>query len=120
MLSSIHPLGERARGNRWWITVAAFTVAATAGGCALGAAVGAIGWAAARLDASVAVRAVVAVAAFAGVVIDATRWPGWLWRPRRQVDENWLQSYRGWVYGAGFGAQLGGRHFLPPAAWPVR
>ena len=27
--------------------------------------------------------------------------------PRRQVDENWLVTYRGWVYGAGFGAQLG-------------
>jgi hypothetical protein len=27
--------------------------------------------------------------------------------PRRQVDERWLDRYRGWVYGAGFGAQLG-------------
>jgi hypothetical protein len=26
---------------------------------------------------------------------------------RRQVDDQWLQRYRGWVYGAGFGAQLG-------------
>jgi hypothetical protein len=25
----------------------------------------------------------------------------------RQVDERWLQKYRGWVYGFGFGAQLG-------------
>ena len=25
----------------------------------------------------------------------------------RQVDENWLNEYRGWVYGAGFGFQLG-------------
>jgi hypothetical protein len=23
------------------------------------------------------------------------------------VDENWLSRYRGWVYGLGFGAQLG-------------
>jgi hypothetical protein len=26
---------------------------------------------------------------------------------RRQVDERWLNAYRGWVYGFGFGAQLG-------------
>ena len=26
---------------------------------------------------------------------------------RRQVDEQWLGRYRGWVYGAGFGYQLG-------------
>jgi hypothetical protein len=25
----------------------------------------------------------------------------------RQVDENWLGKYRGWVYGLGFGLQLG-------------
>ena len=30
------------------------------------------------------------------------RFPG-----RRQVDENWLTKYRSWVYGFGFGAQLG-------------
>jgi sulfite exporter TauE/SafE len=29
--------------------------------------------------------------------------PSW----RRQVDERWLTSYRGWVYGAGYGLQLG-------------
>jgi hypothetical protein len=26
---------------------------------------------------------------------------------RRQVNEDWLAIYRGWVYGIGFGAQLG-------------
>ena len=25
----------------------------------------------------------------------------------RQVDENWIQTYRGWVYGGGWGAELG-------------
>ena len=29
--------------------------------------------------------------------------PSW----RRQVDEQWLTRYRGWVYGLGFGVQLG-------------
>ena len=27
--------------------------------------------------------------------------------PRRQVNERWLDEYRGWVYGLGFGVQLG-------------
>ncbi len=27
--------------------------------------------------------------------------------PRRQVDERWLDEYRGWVYGIGYGSQLG-------------
>jgi hypothetical protein len=26
---------------------------------------------------------------------------------RRQVDDAWLEEYRGWVYGVGFGFQLG-------------
>jgi hypothetical protein len=26
---------------------------------------------------------------------------------RRQVDENWLNQYRGWVYGVGYGFELG-------------
>jgi hypothetical protein len=27
--------------------------------------------------------------------------------PERQVNEEWMYRYRGWVYGLGFGAQLG-------------
>ena len=27
--------------------------------------------------------------------------------PNRQVNERWLDEFRGWVYGLGFGAQLG-------------
>jgi hypothetical protein len=36
MLSSISPLGERARAARWGLTVAAYLVASTLGGLALG------------------------------------------------------------------------------------
>jgi hypothetical protein len=48
---------------------------------------------------------VLAVAIAVAVVLDGLprRVPG----PRRQVDERWLDRYRGWVYGAGYGAQLG-------------
>jgi hypothetical protein len=48
--------------------------------------------------------ALVAALLVAGLALDVVRAvPG----PRRQVDESWLDRYRGWVYGAGFGFQLG-------------
>jgi sulfite exporter TauE/SafE len=37
MLSSISPLGERARHSRWWLTTAAYLLGSIAGGLALGA-----------------------------------------------------------------------------------
>jgi sulfite exporter TauE/SafE len=103
MLSSIHPLGERGRGNRWVITVIAFTGASTLTGALVGAAFGALGGL--ITIGPTTQLAVVAVVATAAGVLD------WLGvkplGPRRQVNENWIGSYRGWVYGAGFGAQLG-------------
>ncbi len=48
----------------------------------------------------------VALLLLVGLVFDlrgAPSVPSW----RRQVDVAWLTRYRGWVYGAGFGAQLG-------------
>lgn len=111
MLSSIHPLGERARAHRWGVTVAFHVVGAIAGGALIGAVLGALGEVLAALGPGRApLRAVLVVAlvvALGAVLVDATQWPSWLWRPRRQVDENWLVAYRGWVYGAGYGFQLG-------------
>jgi hypothetical protein len=103
MLASITPLGERGRRSTWGVTVAAFALGATAAGGAAGALVGALGtvvWVGAhgRLIAGVgALAAAVAIDALARAV------PG----PRRQVNERWLDEYRGWVYGVGYGAQLG-------------
>jgi hypothetical protein len=107
MLTSITPLGERGRGNRWWVTTAALVM-----GCALaGAGVGAI---AAALGAvilsgvSVAWRlALVGAALVAGVLLELDRRRRLLPTVRRQVNEDWLRAYRGWVYGLGFGIQLG-------------
>ncbi|MCU1428804.1 MAG: hypothetical protein JWL83_2804 [Actinomycetia bacterium] len=112
MLASISPFGERARAQRWALTATAFIVASTLAGTALGAALGSLG----ALGALVAkttlshhpvALALLACFAVAGLVFDArvggVRVPG----PARQVNENWLTTYRGWVYGAGFGAQLG-------------
>ena len=104
MLGSITPLGERSRGRRWGITVTAFALAATAAGAGLGALLGAAGG---LVGLSAAARTgLLAVAVAAAVAVDLApglRAPG----PRRQVNEAWLHRYRGWVYGAGFGVQLG-------------
>jgi hypothetical protein len=104
MLASINPLGERGRNQRYAVTVTAYLVASAAAGGALGAALGALGQVTlAAAPATIAVAAV-GVAAAVGLLADRRgRVPG----PHRQVDENWLVTYRGWVYGAGFGAQLG-------------
>src|SRR5580704_2792424 len=106
MLASITPLGERGRQSTWGVTVAAFLLGAVGGGAGAGALAGAVGLLA--LPASIgsgARLAVVAVAALIAAGLDARADPAP--GPRRQVNEEWLHRYRGWVYGLGFGAQLG-------------
>jgi hypothetical protein len=104
MLASITPLGERGRRSRYSITVTAFLVGATAAGALMGAAAGALGAFALDGVGSRARLAVLAIALLAAVALDARRAvPG----PRRQVNERWLDEFRGWVYGLGFGTQLG-------------
>jgi hypothetical protein len=108
MLSSISPLGERARATRWGLTVTAYVLGSLLGGAVLGALAGAVGsalpdrW----LGSPLAAWVVVALLLL-GLVVDLRSGeqgpPSW----RRQVDEAWLARYRGWVYGLGFGVQLG-------------
>ena len=107
MLSSISPFGERSRNSRWWITVSAYLIGSIAGGVLTGAVAGGVGelafvW----LDAEAGLL-VLAVAAAIGLAADlrlaGLRVPS----IHRQVNEDWLTTYRGWVYGAGFGFQLG-------------
>src|SRR5437763_3403769 len=105
MLASITPLGERGRRSHWGLTAAAFLIAATVAGAAAGALLGAAG---SVVLSGVAVSgrvAVFAAGAILALVVDVSplRVPG----PRRQVDERWRDEYRGWVYGVGYGAQLG-------------
>jgi len=108
MLSSIHPLGERSRQQRFWLTATAYLGGSTVSGAALGLGLGLLGsWLRPdRIGDSAALAALAAVAA-AGLVHDVRPGGFHLATPRRQVDENWLTTYRGWVYGAGFGLQLG-------------
>src|SRR5436305_932779 len=105
MLASITPLGERGRGSRWSVTVVAFLIGAVVAGAAEGALLGAIG--AALLDEinSHARLALLAVALLVALALDLR--PAGAPGPRRQVNERWLDEFRGWVYGVGFGAQLG-------------
>jgi hypothetical protein len=108
MLASITPLGERGRHRRWGVTVAFYLLGSTAGGAALGGTAGLMGLLARRAihpSAMVALLAV-AVAALGALAIDA-RQTGRVPSIRRQVNEDWLRQYRSWVYGLGFGLQLG-------------
>src|SRR5579884_3685059 len=108
MLASISPLGERARNNRWGLTASAYAVASTAAGAAVGAAAGGLGWLAGASPRPGAGWSWT-LAVGAGACLLAALWDlrGRPLPPRRQVNEDWLATYRGWVYGAGFGAQLG-------------
>jgi hypothetical protein len=118
MLSSIHPLGERARQNRWLITVTAFTLAAAVTGGGLGALLGWLGDVLAIDGWPMTNRLlVVAIAAVGAAIADLARRrvPG----PERQVDERWIGRFRGWVYGAGFGAQLAAGSATYVVTWGV-
>jgi hypothetical protein len=108
MLTSITPLGERGRRSRWSVTVAAFVVGSTFAGGLLGGAAGGLGGllGADSVEPSLRLLALLG-AALLGAALDlglrGSRLPG----PSRQVNEDWLRTYRGWVYGFGFGFQLG-------------
>lgn len=101
MLTSITPLGERGRGNRWAVTTTAYAVGCALGGATTGLVLGGVGALLPSLPVLLVAGAVCLLAAAADLA------PGRLPVGRRQVDERWLGVYRGWVYGLGFGYQLG-------------
>jgi hypothetical protein len=106
MLSSITPFGERARRHRYGVTAGWFVAGSVAGGLTLGAA----GAALALLVTAFAVPPLLYVgvaAAIVGAAVDAGTFGAVLPLIRRQVDDGWLAQYRPWVYGAGFGWQIG-------------
>ncbi|MDX6449256.1 MAG: hypothetical protein QOD08_1719, partial [Gaiellaceae bacterium] len=107
MLGSITPLGERSRGRRWGITVAAYTLGSIAGSLVLGLAAGSVG--SVVLSGTPPALRVTTLAVFvlAGLAFELQAFGLRLPTHRRQVDEEWLTRYRGWVYGLGFGFQLG-------------
>jgi hypothetical protein len=107
MLGSINPLGERARGSRWGVTVGFFVVGSLAAGAAAGAVLGWFGSLALENVELVARLATFALIVLAGTVFDLGLFGARLPSIHRQVNEDWLGRYRGWVVGVGFGAQLG-------------
>ena len=107
MLSSIHPFGERSRNNSFALTAGAHIAGSALGGLALGALAGLVAEATTLVVAGDSVARPAALAAVAGVAL-VTELSGRRLPTRvHQVDENWIQAYRGWVYGGGFGFELG-------------
>lgn len=109
MLASINPLGERARGTKFRRTFGWYLAGSTAGGAVMGALAGLLGLGLYALvePSTTAVALVVAIACAVGIVLDLRVGGARLPSIRRQVNENWLTRYRGWLYGGGFGFQLG-------------
>jgi|SRR5215208_861233 len=110
MLTSITPLGERGRGFRWGVTISFLLLGAALGGGAVGALLGLLGDATigSATGASAEWR-LYSLGALLGAAFVIELGVGGIGIPtiRRQVDERWLNAYRGWVYGFGFGFQLG-------------
>jgi hypothetical protein len=104
MLGSITSLGERSRGRRWAVTYSWFIVGGLVGGLALATALIAL-----RELGSLLPPAAALAVGFAGVGALAAAAAQGSTPPslERQVDHRWLDEYRGWVIGAGFGFQLG-------------
>jgi hypothetical protein len=108
MLSTITPFGERGKGHSYRVTSAWFVAGAAAGGAALGLVMAALAGCVEVLQLSPAVAGAVGLAAalvaagsdsgFAGIRLPTHG---------RQVNERWLDRYRPWVYGGGFGWQIG-------------
>jgi hypothetical protein len=108
MLASITPLSEVGRGHRYRTTASWFVVGSVVGGAMLGSAVAAL---TVGVDAlSFTTREAVGVAFGASALATASDIEvRGLQLPvhHRQVNERWLDQFRPWVYGAGFGWQIG-------------
>ena len=108
MLASITRSESGAAVRPGSVTVTAFVLGATFAGAAAGAALGALGSLALEpAGGSSAQTRVAVLAAALAVAIGLDARPRAVPGPRRQVNERWLDEYRGWVYGAGYGSQLG-------------
>jgi hypothetical protein len=108
MLSSLTPLAERGRGHRYRTTVVWFIVGGLIGGCTLGATVALLAIAARAIGPSNnVVLGVVALTAVIALASDLELFGFRLPIHHRQVNERWLDQFRAWVYGVGFGFQIG-------------
>lgn len=106
MLASITPLGERGRQRSWAPTAVAYAIGSALGGAMTGAIVGTFGMMLAGWLQRPA-GWVLFIALVLAAVFEAGAMPVRLPTIQRQVNEDWLDEYRGWVVGLGFGFQLG-------------
>ena len=108
MLSQLTPVGEASRGYRYRTTAAWFVIGAVVGGATLGAAMAGLAALVSATGAgSTALLAAAAGLAALGAAVDSGVLgvtPPFF---KRQVNEYWLSKYRAWVYGSGFGWQIG-------------
>jgi hypothetical protein len=108
MLSTVIPMAEAARGHRYRSTAAFFWIGAVLGGATLGLGAACLAALVSLFGASgTATTALAGLAAVAALALDARLIGPPLPHHRRQVDEDWLNRYRSWVYGGGFGWQIG-------------
>jgi hypothetical protein len=108
MLSSITPMTEAGRGNRFGLTASWFALGGLLGGLSLGLVSAGAAAGVAALDLELSTR--LAVAALVAAITSSMdlglvgiELPVF----KRQVNDGWLRTYRSWVYGAGFGWQIG-------------
>jgi len=108
MLASITPLSEVGRGHRYRTTAWWFVVGSTAGGATLGILIALVTVVVDVLSLTSREVFVVALAASAlAFASDANLGGFHLPVHHRQVNERWLDRFRPWVYGSGFGWQIG-------------
>lgn len=108
MLSSITPMTEQGRGHRFSWTATWFVLGGLVGGLSLGGVAAVVAAGLATFGPSGTV--LTTLAAGIGVVtisIDTGLVGPGLPIFKRQVNDDWLGTYRAWVYGAGFGWQIG-------------
>ena len=108
MLSQLTPVGEASRGYRYRTTASWFVAGAVVGGAMLGGVMAVLAAAVSSLNVtSTTLLGLAAGVAVLGGAVDS----GVLgFSPpffKRQVNEYWLAKYRAWVYGGGFGWQIG-------------
>ena len=108
MLSTITPVTERGRNRSYWATVPWYLIGALAGGLTLGGVAALIAIPVGMADLAPEVTLAIA-GLFTAVSVFSDLGVGGFQLPRhgRQVDRFWLDNYRAWVYGTGFGWQIG-------------
>ena len=108
MLTSINPVAERGRRHRYSVTAAWFILGGALGGLTLGMVAALLAVLVAAVGLSIDARvAIGAGAALLAVLVDQGAVGVEMPVLRRQVNERWLDEFRGWFYGVGFGWQIG-------------